>query len=585
MAITVEQLVVKVEAETARAQKGLSDVEKSVAGLKKANEDLAKSNTKLQQQLDNIGRDTSKLASGMRSATTAVRSLMGAFAVGAIGKFALDAVEAVASLGRLSQQTGISVEQLSALKFAAESVGIPFQQLEQSIAGFSQRLAEGLGNATSAVSLALRELGISARDAQGNVRGFADILPLVADRFAQTADGVGKTQIAVALFGEEAGRRMIPLLNQGSEGIKQLTERARELGVVFGQDAVKKAQDFQIATVALNASLQALVTEFTLLAAPTITSALLSLTNMIRELNKLRATATDNKQSMAELEVELQRLQERKEELQRSWVMNNLFTSSQKAELDEIEKKIERITTKLNAVAMDPTRASGSEVFRAAFDDLAKHREAMAQFQFEFDTFVAQATGQRTLLQDLDFAWMSHTEIIIEAQRKIRQAYGETAEAHRNLAKVEQQINLQFQQQAVQVARTAASTITALFPKQKGAAIAAAIINTAVGITEAMKLMFPLNFIQAGLIAATGAAQIAAIRNTSPTGGGSVPSPGGGGGGTPATPPTPEGPSGRSITIAIQGGQLFSSEQLAELIDRINDEVANGATLLSTEVR
>ena len=100
--------------------------------------------------------------------------------------------------------------------------GIPFQQLEQAIAGFSQRLSEGLGQSTSAVSLALRELGISARDAQGNVRGFADILPLVADRFAATADGVGKTQIAVALFGEEAGRRMIPLLNQGSEGIRQL---------------------------------------------------------------------------------------------------------------------------------------------------------------------------------------------------------------------------------------------------------------------------------------------------------------------------------------------------------------------------
>ena len=35
------------------------------------------------------------------------------------------------------------------------------------------------------------------------------------------------------------------------------------------------------------------------------------------------------------------------------------------------------------------------------------------------------------------------------------------------LAKVEQQVNVQFQQQATQVARTAASTITALWPKQK----------------------------------------------------------------------------------------------------------------------
>jgi len=583
MAMTVDELVIEVRAQTDKAQKGLAAVEQQVSGLKKANDELAKSNAKLQAQLDNIGKDTSKLASGMRTAATAVRSLMGAFAVGAVGKFALDAVDAVASLGRLSQQTGISVEQLSALKFAAEAAGIPFQQLEQSIAGFAQRLGEGLATSTSAVSLAFRELGISARDAQGNIRSFSDILPDIADRFAQTADGVGKTQIAVALFGEEAGRRMIPLLNQGSEGIRQLTERARELGVVFGQDAVKRAQDFQLATVALNASLQALVQEFTLLAAPTITTVLVSLTNMIRELNKLRGTAADSKQSMAELEVELARLQERKEELQRSWTMRNLFSDEQKKQLADIEAAIERITTKLNAAVMDPTRSSGSEVFKASFEDLAKHREAMAQFQFEFDTFMAQASGQRTMLQDLDFAWMSHTEIIIEAQRKIRQAYGETAEAHRMLAKTEQQINLQFQQQAVQVARTAAQTITTLFPKQKGAAIAAATINTAVAVTEALKLTFPLNWVQAGLVLAAGVAQIAAIRNTSSTGGGSVPSPGSGGGG--GTPAAPEGPSGRSVTIAIEGGQLFSSEQLAELIGRINDQVANGATLISTEVR
>ena len=297
---------------------------------------------------------------------------------------------------------------------------------------------------------------------------------------------------------------------------------------MLGQDAVKKAQDFQIATVALNATVQALVQEFTLPAAPTITNALLGITNMIRELNKLRATTGENKQSMAELEVELARLQERKEELQRSWTMRNLFTDEQKKQLADIEAQIERITTKLNAAVMDPTRVSGSEVFKATFADLAKHREAMAQFQFEFDTFMAQASGQRTILQDLDFAWMSHTEIIIEAQRKIRQAYGETAEAHRMLAKTEQQINLQFQQQTTQVARTAASTITALFPKQKGAAIAAATINTAVAVTEALKLTFPLNWIQAGLVLASGAAQIAAIRSTSPTGGSTPPSPGGG---------------------------------------------------------
>ena len=65
------------------------------------------------------------------------------------------------------------------------------------------------------------------------------------------------------------------------------------------------------------------------------------------------------------------------------------------------------------------------------------------------------------------------------------------------------------------VASQAAQTITALWPKQKGAAIAAAIINTAVGVTKALTLGAPpWNFAMAALVAASGAAQIAAIRST-----------------------------------------------------------------------
>jgi len=583
MALTVEELVIEVRAQTDKAQKGLAAVEQQVSGLKKANDELAKSNAKLQSQLDNIGKDTSKMASGLRSAATAVRSLMGVLAVGAVGKFALDTIEATAAIGRLSQQTGIGVEQLSALKFAAESTGVPFQQLEQSIAAFSQRMAEGLAEATSAVSLSLRQLGVDARDAQGNIRNFADILPLVADRFATMADGVGKTQIATALFGEEAGRRLIPLLNQGSAGIEQLTRKAKELGITFDQDAVRKAQAFQMASLEMTATIQGLIRELSELATPTMTAVIRSLTNMVAELNKLKGVGDVSKASMAALEVELNRLQDRKEELQRSWTMSTLFPEEQKRQLAEIEAQIARIAAKLSGIALEVPAISASEVFKAPADDQAKMREAMMQARFELEEFMAQASGQRTLLQDLNFAWVGHAEIIEEAQRRIKQAYGDTAEAHRMLAKTEQQINLQFQQQAVQVARTAASTITALFPKQKGAAIAAAIINTAVGITEAMKLTFPLNFIQAGLIAATGAAQIAAIRSTNLSGGGSAPSPGGGGGGTPAAPAEPQGPSGRTVTIKLEGGMLFSQEQLAAFIEQINHEVQNGATLIATE--
>jgi hypothetical protein len=148
------------------------------------------------------------------------------------------------------------------------------------------------------------------------------------------------------------------------------------------------------------------------------------------------------------------------------------------------------------------------------------------------------------------------------------------------------QMNLMLQRQQQQAilstASQAANAITQLWPKSKGAAAASAIINTAVGITKALsEVPWPLNWIQAGLVAASGIAQLTAIRSASPTGGGANPSVGGGGGSMPAAA---EGaPAGRSVTIqGIDPAALFSGRQVENLLGIINEEVANGATLIST---
>jgi TP901 family phage tail tape measure protein len=138
--------------------------------------------------------------------------------------------------------------------------------LAQSISGFSQRMTEGLSNATSNVSLALRGLGLSARDTQGNVKNFADFLPEVADKFASLKDGVQKAQVASALFGEEAGPRLIPLLNQGSAGVEKLTAEVKKYGLA-NADSVRQAQEFQRISLQLSSAVEELARELIKLAA------------------------------------------------------------------------------------------------------------------------------------------------------------------------------------------------------------------------------------------------------------------------------------------------------------------------------
>jgi uncharacterized membrane protein YgcG len=129
------------------------------------------------------------------------------------------------------------------------------------------------------------------------------------------------------------------------------------------------------------------------------------------------------------------------------------------------------------------------------------------------------------------------------------------------------------------LASATASALTQIFGENKAAAIASAIINTAVGVTKAMQLPPPFNFAQAALIAATGAAQIAAIRSTSKGGGGAAPSVGSGsfGGGSSGGGSSGGGSSGDSApgvqnTLHVSGigaTDLFTGEMVRGLSESI----------------
>jgi hypothetical protein len=596
MATTVAELQIEVRASTAQTQKSMADLHKQLTGLEKANAELAASNAKMQKSFDSISATGSKLTGNLQRAAAAARLLVAAIATGAIAKLANDAVQSTLALSNLSLSTGISTERLSELRGAAEQVGIPFDQLTQSISQFAQRMREGLANATSDTSLALRALNISAIDAQGSVRTFADIIPEVANQFSTMADGINKAQIASALFGEEAGPKLIPLLNQSAAGVEKLVEKFKEYGVITGPEAVANAREYNLAQFQLSGALHSVVQELTLMAGPSIAGALSTLAGLIKDIRQSMGIGVSEYEQVARrLQATQIKVFEQTEQLRQqaekggpSWWEWLSFPQSQfegdlANETMLLERfKILREQFVQSTTTTTPTPGGGGE-------GLLRMRQATEQARFDFEQYMTMSTGQRTMLQDLDFAFVSHADIIEQAQARIRDAYGETAEAHRMLARTTQSVNIQMEQQALGVARMAAQTITTLFPKQKNAAIAAATINTSVAVTEALKLTFPLNWIQAGLVIASGAAQIAAIRSTSASGGGSLASVSGGGGGdagaSQATPMPQDDTGGRSVTIVMQPNSLWSTEQVQGLIERINGEVAEGAVLISTTTK
>lgn len=181
-----------------------------------------------------------------------------AFGIGFVVTHLKEAISHVINFGeelsRLSQRTGISATSLGELSLAAQISNISMNELAIGVQQFSKNII-ATDKDVDAASGAFQRLGIRVRDSNGVLKSNEQLLGEVANRFAATADGAAKTEIAMALF-SRAGASLIPLLNQGASGLDDLREAARQAGIVLSEDTVKAADDFNKNMAILSANAQ-----------------------------------------------------------------------------------------------------------------------------------------------------------------------------------------------------------------------------------------------------------------------------------------------------------------------------------------
>ena len=190
---------------------------------------------RLATDLQGANRDVSRTMNGIKSAASAVQGYLGAIGINAFAGYIKSAIDAGGALFDLSKKTGVSVEELSSLEFAAKMSGTT---LDGVAAGLKKLATNMVATSQGAISNAesFKALGISVTDANGNLRSTQDVMLDVADRFAGMQDGAGKSALAVKLFGR-SGADLIPMLNEGSKGIGKLQETAKSLGLTLTDDA------------------------------------------------------------------------------------------------------------------------------------------------------------------------------------------------------------------------------------------------------------------------------------------------------------------------------------------------------------
>lgn len=193
------------------------DLNKWTAGVRQIDRD----SEAIKKALKPIG-DTLKTVG---TAATAVGAALGGTLL-ALSKKAADFGDALLDA---SKRTGLTTQSLASLKLLADQSGSSFEGLSKGVGMLSKNLFEAGTKGGQSAKL-FKAMGISVKDASGNLRNASDVLPEIADQFAKLEDGSAKTALAMKLFGK-AGADLIPLLNEGSAGFQRAREQADKFGI------------------------------------------------------------------------------------------------------------------------------------------------------------------------------------------------------------------------------------------------------------------------------------------------------------------------------------------------------------------
>lgn len=197
--------------------------------------DIARLQQDMTQARQAVGGAMTNIRNAVSSAMGGMAALGAALGVAAFANFIKGAIDAVDAIGDISPATGLAIKDIAGLQLAFQFGGLEAGEMEKTMIKLSSAIAK------SDDSLAV--LGVATRTATGEMRGSLDVLYDLADSFSEMENSTRRTDLAVQVFGK-SGAMLLPMLENGSEGLRKMAEMADKLGLSFTEAGVEAAGQF-----------------------------------------------------------------------------------------------------------------------------------------------------------------------------------------------------------------------------------------------------------------------------------------------------------------------------------------------------
>jgi len=178
--------------------------------------------------------------------------------------------EVIDQMAKLSDRTGISTQALAELGYAASLSGVSNEQLTGGLEKMLKTLGEA-ANGGAEAQAAFAHLGLdfnklAAQDPQKTFMQLADALKAVENPYQRAAD-------ITAIFGK-SGQELLPLLQEGSEGLSGMAEEANKFGLAVSRTDAAKVEQANDAFTRLMAMISGLVNTLVVELSPYVTQAI-----------------------------------------------------------------------------------------------------------------------------------------------------------------------------------------------------------------------------------------------------------------------------------------------------------------------
>jgi hypothetical protein len=284
MAQVSEELIVQISAQITQLQEGMAA---ALATVTSSNAEMsaatAAASEAMVAEMSAVGVAAAgmgaRVAEGALAAKESIEKVKSGFkgmlefaAVGLGIEKAVESLKHLAERGvgleHLSQQTGITVLKLSQLQYAAQNTEVSESALNTGLAKLARTMTSAHEGQTKA-SASLAHFGITAANLHDPLFSMSNALEKIADKTKAQGDGFLKTGEAQQVFGRGAAE-LIPLLNQGSDGMAKLAKASDAAGYSMDTKAQAAAKQAAAAFVELHLASQTMSKQFAVGLAPAL---------------------------------------------------------------------------------------------------------------------------------------------------------------------------------------------------------------------------------------------------------------------------------------------------------------------------